>query len=250
MRYFIKLAFNGLPFVGWQIQPNGDSVQSVLQNALSLLVKESISLTGCGRTDSGVHASMFYAHFDIENSFTEEQWNQLTFKLNAFLPKEIVIYKIFKVSEDLHARFSAIDRTYKYYIDISKDPFRYQMAYRVFDSLDIEAMNLAANWLLQVQDFTSFSKLHTQVNNNNCTVTSAKWQMIDDQLVFEIRANRFLRNMVRAIVGTLLLVGKGSITIEQFKEIISAKNRSKAGISVPAHALFLEKIRYHEINDQ
>lgn len=141
-------------------------------------------------------------------------------------------------------------RTYKYYIDISKDPFRFHMAFRVFEPLDIEAMNLAAQYLLQVQDFTSFSKLHTQVNNNNCTVTNAHWEMVDGQLVFEITANRFLRNMVRAIVGTLLLVGVGKITVEQFKNIIFEKNRSKAGASVPAHALFLEKVRYHEINDR
>lgn len=236
--------------MGWQIQPNGDSVQSVIQNAISLLLKEPVSLTGCGRTDSGVHAKMFYAHFDTENSLTQDYLDQLTFKLNSFLPKELVIFQIFNVSQDLHARFSAIERTYKYYIDISKDPFRFHMAFRVFEPLDIEAMNLAAQYLLQVQDFTSFSKLHTQVNNNNCTVTNAHWEMVDGQLVFEITANRFLRNMVRAIVGTLLLVGVGKITVEQFKNIIFEKNRSKAGASVPAHALFLEKVRYHEINDR
>jgi tRNA pseudouridine38-40 synthase len=249
MRYFVQLAFNGTPFVGWQIQPNGDSIQSILQQNMTLLFKENIELTGCGRTDSGVHAKNFYAHFEIEKEITQQNLDYLTNKLNSFLPKEIVIYSIFQVSNDLHARFSAIDRTYRYYVDVSKDPFTFQTAYRVYEPLDVKAMNEAAQYLLQIQDFTSFSKLHTQVNNNNCTVTFAQWIQIDHQLVFTITANRFLRNMVRAIVGTLLLVGKGKITFEQFQEIILEKNRSKAGTSVPAHALFLENVRYDEIND-
>lgn len=249
MRYFVKLAFNGTRFVGWQIQPNGDSIQSILQNAMTLLFKESIELTGCGRTDAGVHATNFYAHFDIQKEFTQKELDFLTNKLNSFLPKEIVIYKILKVSDDLHARFSAKSRTYKYYIDISKDPFSFQNSYRVFEPLHVDAMNQAALYLLQIQDFTSFSKLHTQVNNNNCTVTFAQWEQVNHQLVFTITANRFLRNMVRAIVGTLLLVGKGKITFEEFQKIVLEKNRSKAGTSVPAHALFLENVRYDEIND-
>jgi len=249
MRYFVQLAFNGTPFVGWQIQPNGDSIQSILQHAMSLLFKEQIELTGCGRTDAGVHAKNFYAHFDIDTEISQPNLDNLANKLNSFLPKEIVIYSIFQVSNELHARFSAQDRTYKYYVDVSKDPFSFQMAYRVFEPLNVKAMNEAAQYLLQIQDFTSFSKLHTQVNNNNCTVTFAKWEQINHQLVFTITANRFLRNMVRAIVGTLLLVGKDKITFEQFQKIILEKNRSKAGTSVPAHALFLENVRYDEIND-
>lgn len=249
MRYFVQLTFNGTPFVGWQIQPNGDSIQSILQHAMTLLFKENIELTGCGRTDAGVHAKKFYAHFEIEKEINQQNLDYLTNKLNSFLPKEIVIYSIFQVSNDLHARFSAKDRTYRYYIDVSKDPFTFQTAYRVFEPLNVIAMNEAAQYLLQIQDFTSFSKLHTQVNNNNCTVTYAQWDHIDHQLVFTITANRFLRNMVRAIVGTLLLVGKEKITFEQFQEIILEKNRSKAGTSVPAHALFLENVRYDEIND-
>lgn len=249
MRYFVKLAFNGTRFVGWQIQPNGDSIQSILQNAMTLLFKENIELTGCGRTDAGVHATNFYAHFDIQKEFTQKELDFLTNKLNSFLPKEIVIYKILKVSDDLHARFSAQSRTYRYYIDTSKDPFSFQNSYRVFEPLHVDAMNQAALYLLQIQDFTSFSKLHTQVNNNNCTVTYAQWEQINHQLVFTITANRFLRNMVRAIVGTLLLVGKGKINFEEFQKIVLEKNRSKAGTSVPAHALFLENVRYDNIND-
>lgn len=249
MRYFVHLAFNGSPFVGWQIQPNGDSIQSVLQHAMTLQFKVEIELTGCGRTDAGVHAKSFYAHFDIENEFSQKNLILFTNKLNSFLPKEIAIYSIFQVPNDLHARFSAQDRTYKYYIDIFKDPFSFYTSYRVFEPLNIDAMNEAAQYLLQIQDFTSFSKLHTQVNNNNCSVTFAHWEQTNHQLVFTITANRFLRNMVRAIVGTLLMVGKGKITFEQFQEIVLQKNRSKAGTSVPAHALFLENVRYDEIND-
>lgn len=249
MRYFVKLAFNGTSFVGWQIQPNGDSIQSILQHAMTILFQETIELTGCGRTDAGVHAKNFYAHFEIQDELTQKKLDFLTNKLNSFLPKEIVIYSIFQVSDDLHARFSAQDRTYTYYVDVSKDPFTFQTAYRVFEPLNLKAMNEAAQYLLQIQDFTSFSKLHTQVNNNNCTVTFAQWEQVQHQLVFTITANRFLRNMVRAIVGTLLLVGKGKINYEQFQEIILQKNRSKAGTSVPAHALFLENVRYDEIND-
>jgi tRNA pseudouridine38-40 synthase len=249
MRYFVRLAFNGTPFVGWQIQPNGDSIQSVLQHSMTLLFKENIELTGCGRTDAGVHAKSFYVHFEIQDELTQKKLDFLTNKLNSFLPKEIVIYSIFQVSNDLHARFSAQNRTYKYYVDLSKDPFTFQTSYRVFEPLNVDAMNTAAQYLLQIQDFTSFSKLHTQVNNNNCTVTYAQWEQVNHQLVFTITANRFLRNMVRAIVGTLLLVGKGKITFEQFQDITLEKNRSKAGTSVPAHALFLENVRYDEVND-
>lgn len=244
MRYFVHLAFNGTPFVGWQIQPNGSSVQGILQHALSLIFKAPIDLTGCGRTDTGVHARNFYAHFELPHLFTQNELENYTFKLNSFLPKEIVIYSIFPVPDTLHARFSAIDRTYKYYIDLQKNPFTHSNAFRVFEQLNMDAMNQAALYLLEIKDFTSFSKVHTQVNNNFCTVTSAVWEQIDHQLIFTITANRFLRNMVRAIVGTLLLVGSGKISFEQFKEIIQAQDRSKAGTSVPAHALFLENVRY------
>lgn len=244
MRYFVHLAFNGTPFVGWQVQPNGTSVQGVLEHTMTLIFKEKIELTGCGRTDTGVHAKNFYAHFNLTQSYSKESLQSIKYKLNSFLPKEIVLYSIFPVLDDLHARFSAIDRTYRYYIDIEKNPFSFPYAFRVYEPLNMEAMNKAAQYIIECKDFTSFSKLHTQVNNNLCTVTEAFWEQKDHQLIFTITANRFLRNMVRAIVGTLLLVGSEKIDLEQFLEIIRAHDRSKAGTSVPAHALFLENVRY------
>lgn len=246
MRYFIKLAYNGAPFFGWQIQPHHTSVQEVLEKAFSLLLKEKIEITGCGRTDTGVHAREYYAHFDLFKELPTEERMSLTNRLNSFLPREIAIEAIIPVPEHAHARFDAIERTYRYYVDISKDPFRFLYAYRVFEKLNINEMNRAAGILLSTDDFTSFSKIHTQVNNYRCKVTTACWHFKDGQLVFEITANRFLRNMVRAIVGTLLLVGKGKLSIDQFQDIINRKDRCSAGMSVPAHALFLEKIRYPE----
>jgi len=248
MRYFIKLAYNGSPFVGWQMQPNGISVQSELQRVFSMLLKEEIEITGCGRTDAGVHAACFYAHFDFQKEWNSANLKRLLFKVNALLPKEIALFSIFPVADDAHARFSAIDRTYKYYISYEKDPFSYQTSWRQFEPLDLDLMNQGAQILLQTSDFTSFSKLHTDVNNNFCQVTVAHWFYENNKLVFEITANRFLRNMVRAIVGTLMLLGKNKITLDQFKQIILDKNRSKAGTSVPAHALFLENVRYPFLN--
>lgn len=242
MRYFIQLAYNGSPFFGWQIQPNLTTVQGVIENALHLLLREEISVTGCGRTDTGVHAKQFFAHFETEQNIDSQN---LTDKLNNFLPKEIAIEQIFSVANDMHARFSAISRTYKYYISTSKEPFNFHFSFRVYQKLDIEKMNQAADLLLHTEDFTSFSKLHTQVNNNICHVSEARWQNENGQLVFTITADRFLRNMVRAIVGTLLEVGKGKLTPLEFQQIINQKDRGKAGTSVPAHALFLENVRYH-----
>ena len=242
MRYFIQLAYNGSPFFGWQIQPNLTTVQGVIENALHLLLREEISVTGCGRTDTGVHAKQFFAHFETEQNIDSQN---LTDKLNNFLPKEIAIEQIFSVANDMHARFSAISRTYKYYISTSKEPFNFHFSFRVYQKLDIEKMNQAADLLLHTEDFTSFSKLHTQVNNNICHVSEARWQNENAQLVFTITADRFLRNMVRAIVGTLLEVGKGKLTPLEFQQIINQKDRGKAGTSVPTHALFLENVRYH-----
>ena len=252
MRYFMQLAFNGTPFFGWQIQPENVSVQEVIENALTLLLmrpdengqRQRVAITGCGRTDTGVHARDFMAHFDLEQELDEAQRLQLVNKLNSFLPKEIVIYSIVPVADDAHARFDALDRTYRYYVNIRKDAFNFPYAHRVFEKLDVNKMNEAAQLLLKNEDFTSFSKVHTQVNNMRCHVTHAQWVERNGQLVFEITTNRFLRNMVRAIVGTLLLVGKGKITVQDFQDIIEQKNRCKAGDSAPAHALFLEKVRY------
>ena len=244
MRYFMELGYNGAPFFGWQVQPGKETVQGCIENALSLLLREEVAVTGCGRTDTGVNARQFFAHFETEQSIDT---NRLTDKLNSFLPKEIAIYRIFPVEDGLHARFSAISRTYKYHVAVTKNPFGFHFSYRIFTKLDVAKMNEAAAILLETSDFTSFSKLHTQVNNNLCRVTEANWQLEDGVLVFTITADRFLRNMVRAVVGTLLQVGKGKITLEEFKAIIDRKDRCAAGDSVPAHALFLENVRYNQI---
>ncbi|MDR2978839.1 MAG: tRNA pseudouridine(38-40) synthase TruA [Bacteroidales bacterium] len=246
MRYFIELAYNGTPFFGWQRQPEQVSVQEVLGNAVSLLLRSEIELTGCGRTDTGVHASQYFAHFDYEMALTEEERERLTFKLNAFLPKEIVVFNIYTMSNDAHARFDAISRTYHYHIHLGKDPFAFHFSHRVYEKLNIGKMNEAAEILLKTTDFTSFSKVNRQVNNFNCKVTEARWIAEGNRLRFEITANRFLRNMVRAIVGTLLDVGREKMSLEDFCEAIEKKNRSTTGASVPAHALFLENVRYPE----
>ena len=244
MRYFIHLAYNGTPFFGWQRQPKQISVQEVLENTFSMLLKTNIEITGCGRTDTGVHAKQYFAHFDYQDLLSEKKTETITHKLNALLPKEITVYRIFQVKDDLHARFSALDRTYKYYVTSTKNPFLFQYSYRIFVPINIEEMNKAAALLIGNHDFTSFSKLHTDVNNNFCEVKTAQWEQQNEQLVFTITANRFLRNMVRAIVGTLLQVGKGKISVEDFQDIMLQKNRCKAGVSVPAHALFLEEVNY------
>jgi tRNA pseudouridine38-40 synthase len=244
MRYFIELAYNGTPFFGWQRQPKQVTVQEILEDAFSLLIKHQIELTGCGRTDTGVHAKQYFAHFDYHSVLSESFCSKLLHKLNSFLPKEIVIFRIFQVNDNFHARFSALDRTYRYYVATFKNPFQIPFTFRVFEKLDIESMNIAANLLIGNLDFTSFSKLHTDVNNNFCEVKTAFWEPNGEQLVFTITANRFLRNMVRAIVGTLLLVGKGKISVEDCQHIIHQKDRCKAGVSVPAHALFLEEVNY------
>lgn len=244
MRYFIEMSYNGTPFFGWQVQPEQPSVQGVMERALTLLLREPIAVTGCGRTDTGVHARQFFAHFDFIQLFDNEQLVELTDKLNSFLPKEIAICRIFPVADDLHARFSAKSRTYKYYVAVQKETFRFHYSYRVFQKLDVDKMNAAAKLLLDTEDFTSFSKLHTQTATNICHVSEAHWQMEDGLLVFTITADRFLRNMVRAIVGTLLDVGRGKMELAQFQDIINQKNRCAAGTSVPANALFLQKVEY------
>ncbi len=244
MRYFMELGYNGAPFFGWQVQPGKETVQGCIENALSLLLREEVSVTGCGRTDTGVNARQFFAHFETDQQIDLQK---LTKKLNSFLPKEIAICRIFPVEDGMHARFSATSRTYKYYVAVTKNPFNFHYSYRIFQKLDVAKMNEAATMLLETLDFTSFSKLHTQVNNNLCRVTEAHWAMEDSMLVFTVTADRFLRNMVRALVGTLLQVGKGKITVEEFRDIIARKDRCAAGDSVPAHALFLENVRYNQI---
>ena len=244
VRYFIELAYNGSRYHGWQIQPGASSVQEEINRALSTLLRQDIYVVGAGRTDTGVHASFFVAHFDIECELPEPQ--QVVYKLNGLLDKDIAIYKIYRVPMDKHARFSAISRTYKYYITTRKDPFNYDLVYRMSGQLDFEAMNEACKVLFDYIDFTSFSKLHTDVKTNNCRIYKAGWEQEGDVWVFTVQADRFLRNMVRAIVGTLLEVGRGKLTVEGFRKVIEAKDRCKAGTSVPGHALFLVDVTYPE----
>ena len=246
MRYFLHLAYNGAPFFGWQVQPDHPSVQEVLERSLSLLLhQEHIAVTGCGRTDTGVHAADYYAHFELEETLDAEGLKRLRDQLNSFLPKEIAIFDIFPVKPRAHARFDAVERTYQYFVSIRKNPFTFQQRYFSFRTPDIERMNEAAALLLENEDFTSFSKVHTQVNNFICHVTHAQWVLEGDDLVFTITANRFLRNMVRTVVGTLLDVGFGKLSVSDFQNIINQKDRCKAGISVPAGALFLTNVRYN-----
>lgn len=242
-RYFLKMAYNGSAYHGWQIQPNALSVQAVMEKALSVILRETIAVTGCGRTDAGVHASTFYAHFETETSFDTIQLGR---RLNAFLPCDIVVYDCFLVDDKLHARFSAEYRTYHYYITLQKNPFLSSSSYHVFKNVDFEKMNQAAKVLLEYADFSAFSKSHTQTLTNNCKISSAAWNPCREEGLwrFEITADRFLRNMVRAIVGTLLEVGYGKLSIEDFCHIIESKDRKEAGLSVPAHALFLCDVGY------
>lgn len=246
-RYIIRLAYNGANYHGWQMQKNAHSVQSELTEKLSLLLNEEVCIVGCGRTDTGVHAREFFAHFDISKLVINEK--DLAYKLNSFLPSDIVIYDIYKTSPDFHARFSAVKRTYRYYISLIKNPFNNKISYYYNGKLDVEAMNKACLYLLDNTDFTSFSKLHTQTATNNCDIQSAQFILVNEELVFTITADRFLRNMVRAIVGTLVEIGKGKILHSEMNEIITAKDRSKAGFSVPAHGLFLEKVEYPNENN-
>jgi tRNA pseudouridine38-40 synthase len=240
-RYFIWLSYNGTGYHGWQIQPNGISVQEKLQDAVSLLLRIPTDIIGAGRTDAGVHARKMVAHFDAE----EIQNTDLFLKrLNSVLPDDISVKHIQAVKKDAHARFDAISRTYEYWIITEKNPFYTDWAARVQSPLDFEAMNRASVALTEYKDFTSFSKLHTDVKTNDCTVTHAKWQQQGDKWIFTITANRFLRNMVRAIVGTLLKVGSGKLSEQDFRTIIEAKDRSKAGTSAYAKGLYLSKIVY------
>ena len=242
MRYFIELSYRGTNYHGWQKQPNANTVQEELDKALTKIYQSHIQVVGAGRTDAGVHAHQMYAHFDLD---FDNEFKDIKFRLNSILPNDILIINIFKVKDNVHCRFNAISRTYKYYIQSSKNVFD-EHVYIFSKKLDLMAMNEASNYLLGTQDFTSFSKLHTQTYTNLCDITYAKWEYNGDILVFTISANRFLRNMVRAIVGTLIDIGLAKIKPIEIKEIISYKNRSKASSSAPAHALFLNKIEYPE----
>lgn len=246
-RYFISISYDGTAYHGWQVQPNGHSVQAELQRCLSTLLREEIAVTGAGRTDAGVHARCMVAHFDIEQPIDE---GQLTYKLNRILPRDISVLKVWEVPNDLHARFSAVSRTYHYYIHTQKDPFLRSYSCELHYSLDFAKMNEAAACLLQYEDFGAFCKSHADVKTTLCQVTQARWvQQSSYSWYFEISANRFLRNMVRAVVGTLIDVGRGRLTVEDFCKVVEGKKRTDAGESMPAHALFLEDVSYGAIHN-
>lgn len=252
MRYFIQLSYDGTGYHGWQVQPNGVSVQEVLQKALSTLLRQPTEVTGAGRTDAGVHASMMVAHFDWpaahEGEGCEEtplDCTQLTYKLNRLLPPDVAVQAVRPVGPEMHARFSATRRTYHYYIHTRKDPFLRGYSWQVNVPLDFALMNEAAQVLLEYSDFTSFSKTGTDVKTNICQLTEARWEQLKPgEWRFTVSANRFLRNMVRAIVGTLVEVGRHRMTISQMRHAIEAKDRQRAGESVPGHALYLTNIEY------
>ena len=241
MRYFIEFAYNGKNYHGFQSQPDASSVQETLEKALSTLFRESITIVGAGRTDTGVHAKQMFAHFDSELELDSNYWSH---KLNSFLPPSIVIFKIFQVSDEAHARFDATSRTYEYYLHTFKDAFISESSWYHSNPLDIEKMNEACCILMKYLDFECFSKVHTDVSTFNCKITAAHWQQKGNQLIFTITADRFLRNMVRAIVGTMVNIGLGKIEVADLHQIISSKDRGKAGFSVPAHGLYLVNVSY------
>ena len=240
-RYFLYLSYDGAAYHGWQVQPNGDSVQQRLMDALATLLRQPVEVTGAGRTDAGVHARLMVAHFDSPSPLDVAL---VADKLNRLLPPDIAVHRLRAVRADAHARFDATSRTYQYYISTAKNPFNRAYAFRLFHAPDFRRMNEAAQVLMQYTDFTSFSKLHTDVKTNNCRITRAGWTQADeDTWVFTIRADRFLRNMVRAIVGTLLEVGRGRLSIDGFRRVIELKDRCKAGTSVPGKRLVPDRHR-------
>jgi tRNA pseudouridine38-40 synthase len=253
-RYFIHMAYDGSDYSGWQIQPDKKTVQQVLADTLSTLLKQEIAVTGAGRTDTGVHASCFVAHFDYDLSGeareksnthdTDPSSEKFVFRLNRFLPTDIVVHRIEEVPEEMHARFSAKYRTYQYRISSVKPLYNRDYCHYVYGDLDTTAIESCCSVILATRDFTSFAKLHSDVKTNRCRVTHAAWREVEGGYIFEITADRFLRNMVRSLTGTLLDVGLGKLDLEGFKKIVEASDRGKAGTSVPARGLFLVDIGY------
>lgn len=241
MRYFIEFAYNGKNYHGWQSQPNASSVQETLGKALSVILRSEIELMGAGRTDTGVHAKQMFAHFDFEEILENDF---LVNKLNAYLPKDIVIYKIISVSEEAHARFDATKRTYEYHIHTYKNAFENESSWYHHQNLDLEKMNEACKILFQHEDFQCFSKSNTDVKTYNCKIVEANWKKNNEKIIFTISADRFLRNMVRAIVGTMVEIGSGKKNINDFKKILESKDRNQAGPSAPAHGLYLTQVKY------
>lgn len=241
MRYFIQVSYFGKNYHGWQIQPKAISVQEKLQTAISTLLRKEITIVGAGRTDAGVHALQMFAHFNTD----EKLDNNFVYKLNAILPKDIVVYNTTLVENEAHARFDATNRSYEYRIFIGRNPFLLDVTWQVnYKTIDVNLMNNACKILFEYNDFECFSKVKTDVYTFNCTINNAQWILKGNELTFYISANRFLRNMVRAIVGTLIDVGLKKISVEKFREIIESKNRNNAGFSVPAKGLFLTKVEY------
>lgn len=244
-RYFIELSYLGTNYHGWQMQPNAITVQQKVNEALETIFQCEIMVTGCGRTDTGVHASQYFAHVDLDLELVNLSEIDLTYKLNLMLPFDIAIHRIFEVTPESHARFDASSRTYEYHINIQKNPFLHELSFRLnVKEPDFSKMNEAAKILFKYKDFECFSKTGTDVNNFNCDIKQAFWEQRKASWVFTIQADRFLRNMVRAIVGTLLEVGLGKMNLEEFKKVIESKNRSNAGYSVPPQGLYLSKIEY------
>lgn len=241
-RYFMELAYRGTTFHGWQLQPNAISVQQVLNENLSKVLRQNINVVGAGRTDAGVHASHFVAHFDVEQPIIQPE--QFCHKIDRMCGDEIVVFGIYPMPAEAHARFDASSRKYLYFLHHRSNPFRNDQSWHYPLPLDYEAMNCAANRLFNHTDFTSFSRLHTQVKTNNCTIMEARWEVHGHRAVFHIKADRFLRNMVRAVVGTLVEVGRGKLSADDFEAIIVAKDRSAAGTSAPPQGLFLHEIVY------
>lgn len=246
-RYFIELAYNGTAYHGWQVQPNAVTVQEVLDKALSTVFRQQVATTGCGRTDTGVHATRFYAHFDLPEAL--ESPAESLQSLNALLPYDIAARRIIGTAPQAHARFDALSRSYKYYIHFKKDPFKHERSWLLRDEPDVSLMNEGAAVLLGYRDFSCFSKSNTQVYTNNCVITEARWLNEAGGLVFCITADRFLRNMVRAIVGTLIEIGRGRMQPQDMHRVIESRNRSSAGTSVPACGLYLTEITYPYINN-
>lgn len=244
-RYFIEIAFDGRAYHGWQVQPNAQTVQQVLDQVLSTLLRQPIHTVGCGRTDTGVHATQLYAHFDIDRALAPADTHKFLYQVNSLLPHDIAAKRLIAVASDAHARFDATKRSYEYHLHFHKDPFLHGRSWLLRDMPDVTAMNAAAAILLQYEDFACFSKSRTQVHTHICHITHAEWHWANDnQLVFHISANRFLRNMVRAIVGTLLEIGRGEQAPEHMHTVIRSGDRSVAGASVPADGLYLTEVAY------
>lgn len=246
-RYCIHMAYNGLNYCGWQTQPNAPTVQKTLEDALSTLIRRPIAVMGCGRTDTGVHASDYYAHFDLRAGESEEAVSlpdNLVFKLNSFLPADLRIYDLFRVPDNFHARFDATARTYRYQLSDKRLPFHQGLYARTYFTLDLDKMNRGGEMLMEYEDFTSFAKVHTQVKTNICHLYEAHWDREGELMVFTIKANRFLRNMVRAVTGTLIDVGRGALDYDGLRRVIEQKDRCAAGTSMPPQALFLAKVDY------